>query len=114
MDDAFVVGGLKRQAKQPRNRHRAINGQPSLRGHEAVEILAIHISHRDELQTAHIAQIVNAQNVFVRYLTGQQQLLLQPLHGAGAELAAGRQIGSHFEYGLRRDHRRLHRRRLQR
>ena len=81
MNDAFIVGGFERQAKQPRDRNRAIDRQPSLGGDEVVKILAIHVGHGDELQATHISEIVYAQDVFVRYLAREQQLLLQPLHG---------------------------------
>src|SRR4029077_6469710 len=41
--------------------------------------MAFHISHGDELHSVVIAQVMNPQNVLVRYFTGQEELLLETI-----------------------------------
>ncbi len=53
----------------------------ALRLQDVMEVGAIDEGHRNELRPSNIAQIVNAENVPVRNLAGQQQLLLEALHG---------------------------------
>ena len=49
--------------------------------HEAGKVGAIDESHGDELDAVPIAHVVDAQNVLVGDFAGQQQLLLEALHG---------------------------------
>ena len=46
-----------------------------------MQILAVHEGHRDELETLDLAQIVDAEDVLVRDLRPEEQLLLEPLDG---------------------------------
>ena len=56
------------------------------------QVLALEERHRDVLEAVDLADVVDADDVLVRDLAGEQQLLLEPL----LEHAGGQRIGGHF------------------
>ncbi len=74
-------------ADHPRRRERAFGGQD--RG----QVRPIHERHRDVLDAADFPQIVNADNVLVRDLPGEQQLALEATFEVPRRLGVGRGFG---------------------
>jgi hypothetical protein len=62
------------------DRHCPIDRQPAFAAQDAVQILAVHESHREELETFDFAKIVDAEDVLVRDLRPEEQLLFEPLY----------------------------------
>ena len=81
VDDAFGVRGGERVGDLPRDRDGALDRQPAFAAQDAVQILAVHEGHRDELEALDFAQVVDAEDVLVRDLRAEEQLLLEPLDG---------------------------------
>jgi len=81
MDDTFSVGGGEGLRDLAADRDGTIERQPALAAEDAVQILAIHEGHGDELEAVDFSQVVDAENVLVRDLRPEQQLLLEPLNG---------------------------------
>ena len=75
--------------------------EPALERHTAGvvdqvgQILALDEGHGDVLHAAEIAQVVDAQNVLVGDAAGQQQLLLEALHGLRAGQLRAHQLERH-------------------
>ena len=81
MDHGFAVSSVQGGAQLLGNVESALDGELPLRLQDVMEVGAVDEGHRNELRPGNIAQIVNAENVPVRNLAGQQQLLLEALHG---------------------------------
>ena len=61
-----------------RDAHDGWNRQRPVAFEHRGEILAIDVRHRDVLDAVDLAEIVDANNVLVRYLPRKQQLALEP------------------------------------
>ena len=83
VNHAFGVRGFQGGAQLLGDGHRPAYRQASLAPQQLVQIFALHVGHGDELGSIGLAQVVNAQNVLVGYLAGQQQFLAKALADAG-------------------------------
>src|SRR6185437_11433960 len=81
MNHGFAVSSVERSAQLLGNVEGALDAELALRLQDVMKIGAIDEGHRNELRPSNIAQIVNAENVPVRNLAGQQQHLFEALHG---------------------------------
>ena len=92
MDDAGVVRGLEAGRHLTRDGHhrghRQAAGLPQHRG----EVVAFDERHRDVLDAVDLAHVVDAHDVAMRHLAGQQQLLLEPPF----DVARGRRVLGHL------------------
>ena len=80
---ALTVRGLERLGDLAADADRAVDREASFPAEGRVEVLAVHERHGDELQPADVSEIVDAQDVAVRHLRAEQQLLLEALQDAG-------------------------------
>ena len=92
MHDAGVVSGLEAGRHLTRDghhrRHRQAAGLPQHRG----EVVAFDERHRDVLDAVDLTHVVNAHDVAMRHLAGEQQLLLEPAF----DLLRGRRVPGHL------------------
>ena len=89
MDHAFGVCRGERLRHLPGDADRARQRQAAFAAEDRVQVLAVHVGHRDELQALDVAEVVNPEDVLVRDLRAEQQLLLEALHGGGVGDEAG-------------------------
>ena len=82
-----------------RDGHHAFDRQLALALQDGRQVLALEVRHRDVLEAVDLADVVHADDVLVRDLAGEQQLLLEPLleHAGG-----GRIVGHLGPHGLER------------
>ena len=92
MHDTRLVGREHARGDLPGDRHHAGHGQPARLLQDARQILAFEIRHRDVLDAVDLAQVVNADDVLVGDLPGEQQFLLEP----ALDVARGGRISGHF------------------
>ena len=90
VDDALVVGSFEGGAHLAGEFEGAVEGEASFVVDQAGKIAAFDEGHGDELDAADVAQIVYAEDVLLRDLAGQQELLFEALHG----LRIGGQLGT--------------------
>ena len=90
MHDAHLVGRRHAVGNLPRQRERLRHGQLADTLDDGRERLAGHVAHRDVLEPAELAKVVDAHDVLVRDLPRQQQLALEAAHlvAAGVLVAA--------------------------
>ena len=81
VDHAFVMCRFECGAQLAREFEGAVEGQASFLVDQAGEIAAFDEGHGDELDAANVAEIVDAQDVLLRDLAGEQELLFEALHG---------------------------------
>ena len=84
-------------ARQPRRHaagddHHPRHRQLALALQDGRQVLAVDERHRDVLEAVDLADVVDADDVLVRDLAGEQQLLLEPL----LEHPGGLRVGGHF------------------
>ena len=91
MHHAFGVCRGERLGDLPRDTSRAIERQAAFAAQDRVQVLAVDVGHRDELQALDVAQVVNPEDVLVRNLRAEQQLLFEALHSGriGHQTRAG-------------------------
>ena len=81
MDDARLVRGFEAAGDLPGEKQRARNRQLAVSVQHGREIVALHVRHRDVLDAVDLAEVVNADDVLVRDLAREQQLVLESLFG---------------------------------
>ena len=79
MHDAGLVRGGEPRRDLPGDRQRAIDRQPALALQDRREIRSLDVRHRDVLDAVDLAEIVDADDVLVGDLAGEQQLALEAL-----------------------------------
>ena len=85
MHDAGFVRGHETGNDLAGDVHRARNRQLSFTRDQPGQIAAVDVRHRDVLDAVDLAEIVNANDVLVRDVPGEQQLALE----AALEIARG-------------------------
>ncbi len=90
VDHALVVGRFEGGAQLASEFKGAVKGQSSFLVDQAGEIAAFDEGHGDELDAADVAEIVDTQDILLRDLAGEQELLFEALHG----LRIGGQLGT--------------------
>ena len=83
MDDAFGMRGCEGFGDLPREIQNAVHRHLGIVVDDVLQILALDEGHGNETQAADIAHIVNAQDIFVRDLAGENQFLLEALQRVG-------------------------------
>ena len=83
MDDAFGMRGCERLRDLPREIQNAVHRHLGIVVDDVLQILALDEGHGDEAQAADIAHVVNAQDIFVGDLAGENQFLFEALQRVG-------------------------------
>ena len=78
VDDADFVRRLQAGDDLTRQRDRPFDRQLPLGRQQAREVGAVHERHRDVFDAVDLAEVVDANDVGVRDLSGQHQLALEP------------------------------------
>ena len=76
MHDAGVVRGLQARGDLPGERH-DLRDRQALLAQDRRQVAALDVRHRDVLDAVDLAEVVNADDVLVRDLTREEQLLLE-------------------------------------
>ena len=92
MHDAGRVRRYKAGDNRPGDPQRLCRRHPALLPDQRGEIGAVHVRHRDVFDAADLAEIVDADDVTVRDLPGEQQLALE----AALDIGGGHRIGHHL------------------
>ena len=79
VDDTRLVRRAHAANHLPRDRDGTRDGQLTLFLQDRREIAALDVGHRQVLDAVDLAEIVDADDVLVRDLTGEQQLAFEPL-----------------------------------
>ena len=79
----FGVRRFQRAADLNHDPHFLLQGEWSAVAQQRVKVAASHELHRDELDVVGFAEIENADDVLVRYLTGQDQFLFEAREDLG-------------------------------
>ena len=79
MDDAGLVCRGETGGNVPGDLEHSIEGQPPLLFQDGRQIRSVHVRHRDVGDAVDLAQIVNADDVAMRDLPGEQQFALEAL-----------------------------------
>ena len=79
MHDPGIVRGFETACNLPREAQRIRDRQLAVSAQDAREIRALHVRHRDVLDAVDFPEIVNPHDMFVRHLTGKEQLVLEAL-----------------------------------
>ncbi len=77
MDHAFGMRGGEGLGNLLRELQDAIHRHLGIVADDVLQVLALDEGHGNETQAADIAHVVNAQNIFVRNLAGENQFLLE-------------------------------------
>ena len=94
MNDILLVRGGQRIGKLHCEIQHAFQGKLRVVFDDLVEVLAVHKRHGDELHPLEIAQVVDTQDVPVRDLTGEDELLLEAAQGVSL---AHRSLAHHLD-----------------
>ncbi len=92
MHDAGLVRGRQPGGDAARDDHHARHRQLAFALEDGREVLALDKRHRDVLEAVDLADVVDADDVLVGDLAGEQQLLLEPL----LEHPRRARVGGHF------------------
>ena len=87
--DPGLVRRLERLGDLARQRQRPFDRQRPLALQQRFEIFPLDELHRDELEVARLAEVVDAQDVLVGDAAGQQDLALEPFEDLGARRHVG-------------------------
>ena len=77
MDDARFVRGLRGPRDLPRMMRRTLRDRQLAVARAPRQVRALDVRHRDVLDAVDLAEVVNADDVLVRDLPREQQLLLE-------------------------------------
>ena len=94
MDDALIMRRLQPLADLPEDVDDARQRQASFASQQGREVLTIDILHRQELDAAGFAEVVNAQDVFVSDVAGELDLALESIED---RRMAGEIEADHFQ-----------------
>ena len=78
MNHAGFVRGLKARRDLADDRHHPGNGQLGRVAQDRRQVRAFDVRHRDVLDAVDLSEVVNADDVLVGDLAGEQELLLEP------------------------------------
>ena len=77
MNYTFSVGGFQSAANLEHDSGRLLGRKLALFNQQLTEVPALHEVHGDELDSVGLSEIINANDVFMRDLAGENQFLLE-------------------------------------